>query len=110
MRPAGGFTPDMYNYAYELNVYKLWADMIAFDSCTLPADRPRHYCCFMGRRDGKNYAMDHNAVMAKYGHCMKMEGRMPEALSGAMGNYMYIANLDTEEELHQYFRDLMAVN
>ena len=108
MRPAGGFSPDMYNFAYELDVYKLWADMIAFDTSTTPMDRPRHFCAFVGRRDGHNYAMDHDAIMAKYVSRMKMQGRMPEALAGAMGNTMYIAILDTEEDLQSFFRDLMA--
>ena len=109
MRPAGGFTPDMYNFAYELDVYKIWADMIAFNTSTTPADRPRHYCAFVGRRDGHSYMMDHDAIMAKYGSRMKMQGRMPDALAGAMGNVMYIAILDTEEELQGFFKDLMAV-
>ena len=108
MRPAGGFTPDMYNYAYELDVYKIWADMVAFNSATSPMDRPRHYCAFVGRRDEKHYSMDHNAIMDKYGSRMKMQGRMPDALSGAMGNVMYVANLDSYEELQEYFRDLMS--
>ena len=108
MRPAGGYTPDMYNFAYELDVYKIWADMIAFGKNSVPMDRPRHYCAFVGRRDGKNFVMDHNAVMAKYGSNMKMQGRIPEALSGAMANEMYVANFDTEEQLQQYFADLLA--
>ena len=109
MRPAGGFSPDMYNFAYELDVYKIWADMIAYDTSTTPTDRPRHYCAFVGRRDGHNYAMDHEAIMAKYGSRVKMQGRMPDALAGAMGNTMYIAILDTEEDLQGFFMDLMAV-
>lgn len=108
MRPAGGFTPDMYNFAYETNVYKIWADMIAFDHVTLPQDRPRHYCAFIGRRDGKCYRMDHNAIMEKYRSAVKMQGRIPDALSGCMANQMYVVNLDTEEELHQFYRDLLA--
>ena len=108
MRPAGGYTPDMYNFAYELDVYKIWADMIAFGKNSVPMDRPRHYCAFVGRRDGKNFVMDHNAVMAKYGYNMKMQGRIPEALSGAMANEMYVANFDTEEQMKQYFADLLA--
>jgi hypothetical protein len=106
MRPAGGYTPDMYNYAYETDVYKIWADMIAFDYSTKPLGN-RHYCVFMGRRDGVNYKMDHNAVMAKYGSRMKMQGRIPDALSGAMGNIMYVVNLETEQERDEYYRDLL---
>ena len=106
MRPAGGYTPDMYNYAYETDVYKIWADMICFDESTKPLGN-RHYCVFMGRRDGVQYAMDHDAVMAKYGHCMKMQGRIPDALSGAMGNIMYVVNLETEEQRDQFYWDLL---
>ena len=107
MRPAGGFTPDMYNYAYETDVYKIWADMIAFGQSTKPLGN-RHFCAFVGRRDGKAYAMDHDAIMAKYGANMKLQGRIPDALSGCMANIMYVANLDTQEQLDEFFRDLMA--
>ena len=106
MRPSGGYTPDMYNYAYETNVYKIWADMIAFDASTKPLGQ-RHFCTFMGRRDGVTYKMDHNAIMRKYGSRMKMQGRIPDALSGAMGNVMYVVNLDTDEERDQFYKDLL---
>ena len=106
MRPSGGFTPDMYNFAYETDVYKIWADMIAFDQSTKPIGS-RHFCAFCGRRDGVAYKMDHEAIMARYGANMKMAGRIPDALSDAMGNDMYLCNFDTEEALWNYYRDLM---
>lgn len=108
MRPAGGFTPDMYDYAYDTDVYKIWADMIAYNKSSKPAYQSRHYCAFVGRRDGKQYAMDHDAIMAKYGSRMKMQGRIPDALSGAMANQMYVANMDTKEELDEFYRDLLS--
>lgn len=107
MRPAGGFTPDMYDYAYETDVYKIWADMIAFGKSTKPLGK-RHYCAFCGRRDGKKYRMDHDAVMAKYGANMKMQGRIPDALSGAMANTMYIAIFETYEAMQSFYSDLLA--
>ena len=110
MRPSGGVSPDMMNFANELDVYKIWADMIAFDESTMDMSRPHHFAGFCGRRDGKNFVMDHDAIMAKYGHCMKMAERVPEALSGAMANMMYLATFDTEEELFDYYRDLTAVH
>ena len=108
MRPAGGYTPDLFDFSAETDVYKIWADMVAFDKSTVPSDRPHHYCAFCGRRDGKNFVLDHNAIMAKYGPSMKMFGRIPEALSGAMANQMYVANFDTKEELLQFYNDLLA--
>ena len=107
MRPAGGYTPDMYNYGYETDVYKIWADMICFDKSTKPLGTCR-FCGFAGRRDGKNFRMDRNAVMEKYGYSVKMQGRVPDALSGAMANEMYIAIFDTEEELWQFYRDILS--
>ena len=107
MRPSGGYSPDMFNFANETDVYKIWADMIAFDCSTIPQDRPHHFCAFCGRRDGKNFVMSHDDIMWKYGANMKMVGRVPEALSGAMANQMYVANFDSEEEMMQYYRDLV---
>lgn len=106
MRPAGGFSPDMYNFANETDVYKIWADMIAFNKSTKPLGN-RHYCAYAGRRDGKSFALDHNAIMEKYGSRIKMSGRMPDALADCMGNQMYIAILDTEQALNEFFDDLL---
>ena len=106
MRPCGGFTPDMINFAYSTNVYKIWADMIAFDSSMMPVGE-HQYCAFAGRRDGKDFVMDHDALMAKYGHCMKMVERIPDALSGAMGNQMYVATFSTKEELDAFYADAL---
>lgn len=107
MRPSGGFTPDMLNFSRNTDVYKIWADMIAYNDSTLLVGR-HAYCAFAGLRDGKVFMMSHDEIMKKYGHCMKMVDRIPEALSGAMGNQMYIAVFDTEEEMYAFFQDVLA--
>ena len=106
MRPCGGFTPDMINFAHSTNVYKIWADMIAYDSSMMPVGE-HQYCAFAGRRDGKDFVFDHDALMAKYGHCMKMVDRIPDALSGAMGNQMYVATFPTKEEMDAFYADVL---
>ena len=107
MRPAGGYTPEMYNYSQETDVYKIWADMVAFDCNTKPIGN-HHYCAFYSRRDGRTYKMDDYEITMKYGHCLKMTGRIPEALSGAMANQMYVCNFDTEEEMNEFYADMSA--
>ena len=109
MRPFGGFTPDMINFARSTNVYKIWADMIAYDS-TLMREGEHQYCAFAGRRDGKDFKLDHEALMAKYGGHMRMVDRIPEALSGAMADQMYIATFSTREELDAFYADAVACN
>ncbi len=108
MRPAGGFTPDLFNYHASTNVYKIWADMIAYDSTLTPIG-DKKWCPFAGRRDGKDFVLNHVAIMAKYGDNIKMAERIPEALSGAMANQMYVATFDTEEEMNQFYKDVLEV-
>lgn len=106
MRPCGGFTPDMMNFAHSTNVYKIWADMVAFDRSTMP-EGEHAFCAFAGRRDGKNFVLDHQALMAKYGHAMRMVGRIPDALAGAMANQMYVAVFPTEAQLKTFYKDVL---
>ena len=107
MRPCGGFSPDMMNFANSTNVYKIWADMIAYDSTMYP-EGEHYYCAFAGRRDGKNFVVSHEELLAKYAANMKMVERIPDALAGAMGNQMYVATFSTKEELDAFYAD--AVN
>ena len=107
MRPAGGYTPEMYNYSQQTDVYKIWADMIAFDYNTKPIGQ-RFWTAFYGRRDGKQYKYDDYEIMSRYGHKLVMWGRIPDALSGAMANQMYVGNFDTEEEMFAFYGDMAA--
>ena len=107
MRPSGGFTPDMINFAHSTDVYKIWADMIAFDETTMPAGISA-FCAFVGRRDGKDYVMNDAALSGKYAKQICMEERMPDALSGAMGNRMYIATFSTEKQMAAFYKDALT--
>ncbi|MBQ7826504.1 MAG: ATP-grasp domain-containing protein, partial [Clostridia bacterium] len=109
MRPSGGWSADMFNFANSCDVYKIWADMVAFNTRTVKDEGAEHYfCCYCGRRDGKNFVMDHNAIMAKYGDRIKMAQRVPKALSGAMADMMYLCNCSSEEEKQEYYTSLLA--
>ena len=109
MRPCGGFTPDMINFAHSTNVYKIWADMITYDSTLMPQGE-HFYCAFMGRRDGKDFKLSHEELLAKYRSQMKMVDRIPDALSGGMGNQMYMANFSTKEEMDAFYYDAELYN
>ena len=104
MRPCGGFSPDMMNFANSTDVYKIYADMIAYDS-TLKACGEKNFCAFAGRRDGKNFKLSHQELLDKYRSQMRMVSRIPDALSGAMGNQMYVANFPTKEALDEFYKD-----
>jgi len=109
MRPCGGFSPDMMNYANSTNVYKIWADMIAFDRSTLPKGK-HGYCAYAGRRDGKNFVLSHEEILEKYQDNLKMVDRIPDVLSGAMGNQMYVALFDTKKEMDSFYKNVLKCN
>ncbi|MBQ7278746.1 MAG: carbamoylphosphate synthase large subunit [Clostridia bacterium] len=101
MRPSGGISPTMMNYANGTDVYKIWADMIAFDRTQKPV-LERQYCVFVGRRDKRSYVMSREDVLLAYGQSMKEQGRVDGALSAAMGDYMFLACFKDETQLMDF--------
>lgn len=106
MRPCGGFTPDMMNFAHSTDVYKIWADMIAFNYST-KSEGPHAFCAFAGRRDGKSFALSDDELIGKYAPQMRMVTRIPDALSGAMGNRMFLAVFPTKEAMDAFYYDAL---
>ena len=51
LRTPGGYTPDMMNYANDIDVYKIYADMVVRGYSDYDHNRPYH-CVYCGRRDG----------------------------------------------------------
>ena len=106
MRPCGGFSPDMMNYANSTDVYKIWADMIAYDSTLVPTGE-KFYCAYAGRRDGKPFMYSEGDIERKYAANLKAVDRIPDALAAAMGNTMYLANFKTRGEMDAFYKDVL---
>ena len=102
MRPAGGYTPDMINYAHSIDTYKIWADMVTTDKRVEPAAEKEKYCCYAGRRNEYEYVHSHMEVLAKYGDVIVMQEDMPEVNWPQMGNYMYTAILPDLEATKEF--------
>ena len=106
MRPCGGFSPDMMNYANSTDVYKIWADMIAYASTLVPTGE-KYYCAYAGRRDGKPFMYSGQDIERKYAANLKAVDRIPDALAAAMGNTMYLANFKTKAEMDAFYKDVL---
>ncbi|MBP1581431.1 MAG: ATP-grasp domain-containing protein [Oscillospiraceae bacterium] len=109
MRAPGGYTPDMINFANSVDVYQIWADMVAFGKTYEDLNKQHYFAVYCARRDGKNYLHSHEEIMERYGDRMVMRERMPEIFSQAMGNEMYTAKLDTAEEKDEYINFVLAL-
>ena len=102
MRPAGGYTTDMMNYAHSTDVYQIYAEMVTDDKRLTPPSGDDHVCVYASRKDGREYVHSHEDIMARYGDNMVMCERMPDILSGAMGNQMYTAHVEDDSAAHEF--------
>ena len=102
MRPAGGYTTDMINFAHSCDVYQIYADMVTQDRLLHPANGSDYYCAFASRKDSHAHTVSDAEILSRYEGRIVMHGRMPDIFAAAMGNQMYIAKLDTYEELLEY--------
>lgn len=104
MRPAGGYTSDMMNYARSMDVYQIWADMVT-DNRRIQADTHENYfCVYAGRRDQFSYVHSPEEISKKYGNNIVTAERMAELNVPRMGNQCYIVKLKTETEVHEFIK------
>ncbi|MCX5774827.1 MAG: ATP-grasp domain-containing protein [Firmicutes bacterium] len=102
MRPAGGYTPEMINYACTVNCYQIWADVMAFDENRQDLSLEKFFCAEAARRDGHQYLHSHEEVMLKYKDSIVMADRYPPVINIGMGDQFYIAKFKTLEEVEAF--------
>ncbi len=102
MRPPGGYTPDMMNFAHSTDVYQIWADMVAFDERHKGAGE-QYFCAYAGRRDCYRYKHGHEEIMARYAGAVCMAERVPAALSDDLCDMAYIARFPERKDVDRFF-------
>jgi hypothetical protein len=97
MRPPGGIVVDMWNWAYEIDVYRAWAEVITSGTTTVDTSRP-YYCFWAGRRSGAHYHLDDQAVRDRLGSMLVHVEQVRDVFAAAMGNIGYVMR-DVDLEL-----------
>lgn len=109
MRPAGGWTPDMYNYANSVDVYSIWADMVVYDKTYVDLNKEKYFAVYASQRYGKPYVHSADEIRQRFAGKIVLDEEIPEAISGAMGNHMWTARLDTEAEKDEFIHFIHEV-
>jgi len=89
MRPPGGLTTDMFNYANDIDIYAGWAEMMLQGTVSLPTKRPYHVA-YVGRKHTRRYAHSHEEVLARCGNNLCHHQPIEGVFAGALGNYGYL--------------------
>jgi len=107
MRPPGGFTTDMFNFACDIDVYHLWAEMLINGSAQLTYER-KYHCCYASRKNRYNYCRSHDEVMDRYGEFIVQADSVPGIFSSALGDFGYIfraPDIDQIKEITRFIHD-----
>ena len=103
MRPPGGYTPDMMDFAHSTDVFRIWADMVVFDEARKPQGE-QYFCAYAGRRDCYRYRHSHEEIFSRYGADLCMAERVPAALSDDLCDMAYIARFKDRKDIDAFFR------
>lgn len=102
MRPPGGYIPDMMNYANDISVYQIWANMVTYDEGRFDKEKRPYTCGYIARRDAHSYAHTMEEVRQLYGSNIRVEVRLPELFKEAMGDDMVLACFTEEKEMLEF--------
>lgn len=107
MRPPGCYMLDMMNYANDVDIYQMWADMIVNDKIDNTIDR-KYHAGYASRKNRINYIHSHQDIINKFGDKLYFETPIEEVFARAMGNHGYVfraAELEDVKEIIDYIQD-----
>ena len=99
MRPPGGLTTDMFNYACDIDIYNAWASMLAGKGFPYPDYTQKYYCCYVGRKSNRSYAHTEQEILSTYWEKISHHDSISGVFSAALGNYGYLVRSPDLEEV-----------
>ena len=106
MRAPGGRIPDKMNYAYDTDVYTIWADSLIYNKRFMSGEFKR-YITHVGRKDSIGYAKSEEEIRARWGANVVEEFDVAPALANEMGNHAWLLRADSLEERNEQVRDIL---
>ena len=108
MRPPGGWTVDMFNFANDIDLYREWANVLVHGRFDATVTR-RYHVLYASRRDIRTYVLSHEDVLREFAHLIVHEARMEPVLASAMGDQGYILRSPEADSLFEAARQIQAV-
>lgn len=108
LRPPGGLTMDMFNYANDIDLYRGWAELLLTGEFSYTYTRPYH-CAYVGRKWHRPYRLDFDAVLREYRHLIVHHEPISPIFSAAIGQYGYLLRSPDLDELQQAIAGILAV-
>jgi biotin carboxylase len=100
LRPPGGLTVDMFNFANDFDIYHHWANVVLFNQFDAAVNRPYHVC-YVGRKNKNQYSLSHQEVIDLAGTWLVHHEPISPVFRDAIGDYGYILR---DQELNKVTR------
>lgn len=108
MRPPGGLTTDMFNYANDIDIYREYANVVVNNTFEAAVTRP-YYCAYIGRRSNKPYRHTHDETLSTFQQQIVHHEPMSGVFAPALGDYGYVARSPDLEEISQIAEYLLEM-
>jgi hypothetical protein len=108
VRPPGGLTVDMWNYANDIDIYREYASVVVNDRFNAQFTRP-FYCAYISRRWDRSYLYSHEQVLAAFPGYIVSHEPISGIFAPALGDYGYLARspeLGDLAEISQFVHQL----
>lgn len=89
VRPPGGYSIDMWNYSYDVDMYHLYARLVARNEFDASIER-KYYCAHVGRKYGREFRHDLDEVVERCGPEFLKHEELPGIFAKALGDHAFI--------------------
>ena len=108
MRPPGGVTMDMFNYACDINLYHEWGNLLCGRPVLDGGYAHKYYASHIGRKVDKPYIHTHEEIRERFGHCIVTNHPISGVFRGALGDYVYVARTENLDQLMEVVAFIQA--
>ena len=108
MRPPGGLTTDMFNYACDIDIYHAWACIVTGRDFPYPGYTRKYYCCYASRKSNRSYIHNEKEILEKYGDAFRHREAISGVFSRALGDQGFIfrsAELDKVVQIARFIQE-----
>lgn len=107
IRPPGGLTNDMFNYACDIDIFKAWAELVVNGNNKLEYSR-KYFCAYIGRKNNKTYKNSHADILKTYANEMVIHQEIPVIYRQALGDFCYIVRAEKLDKITEIAKFVQA--
>jgi len=107
LRPPGGWTTDMMNFACDTDIYAGYAELLTTGQFHQPTERQYHVA-YVGRKQ-RSYRLSHTEVEQAFGEYLVHQAPIAEVFHPVMGTYGYLLRSPDLPQLKQMISAIQEV-